>query len=391
MVFDQIHNGDRGEVVAEVMVYAGMNGSTRLLLRGNVNLTSTRGRQDTARFLRERMPFDWGSLLEPSSWRVVDAYRQGRPGILLREAKPPPGGSAVLPPLLLARQNVAGFGDGGTLKSYFALAAGVSIHTGREVIPGLRPTATMPVAYLDWEWDEWEHKKRLRALWPDRVADDQLPGLVYVPCQAEGPLVHQIDRLRRIFAQHHIGYAILDSVALACAGPPEDAQVALAFFQALARLEVGSFLLAHVNRSGDSQKPFGSAFWHNSARATWNFQRVQEEESSELDLGLFHRKANAGPRQRPIGLHFSMALDREGEPLRTIITRADLNEVPELAKGIPLKDRIVVAIRPGALTIKELADRLDVAPEVIRMTVKRHTGKTFTIISGDPYRVGNLA
>src|SRR5439155_20598096 len=111
------------------------------------------------------------------------------------------------------------------------------------------------------------------------------------------------------FHEQRIAYAVVDSVALACDGPPEEAQVALSFFQALSRLEVGSGLLAHVNRTGDTDKPFGSAFWHNSARATWYVERVQEIGETHLDLGLYQRKINDCPPSPPLGIRFAFSAD----------------------------------------------------------------------------------
>jgi hypothetical protein len=264
--------------------------------------------------------------LETASWQVVDAFRKGRPSLALWDAQPPPGGTLLLPPLIPANEPTVLFGDGGHAKSYLALALALSIHSGRPLVGGMKPTATLRTAYLDFEWHQWPHKQRAQALWGNEIPPPRT--FEYVPCQVEGPLCHQVDRLRGIFQEKQIQYAVIDSVALACDGPPEEAQVALRFFQALSRLEVGSTSLAHINRGGDSQKPFGSAFWHNSARATWYVQRVQEEDSPILDLGLYNRKVNDGARVAPLGLRFEFGTGR------TTITRTDLGTVPDLAAEI---------------------------------------------------------
>ena len=41
--------------------------------------------------------------------------------------------------------------------------------------------------------------------------------------QPRRPLAEDVDRLRRYIRQHDIGYVVVDSVALACDGPPEAA------------------------------------------------------------------------------------------------------------------------------------------------------------------------
>jgi hypothetical protein len=382
LYFDEIH-ADRksAEVGAEVRVYAGINGDFGLIHRTRLNLTSSRARMDTAKHLDSRFKLDWGPFIEDACWQVVDAFRQGRKSIPLAEAKAPPGGSTLLPPLLLSRDPVIIFGDGGNAKSYLALALALSVESGLPLVGGLKPAARLHTAYLDFEWHEWPHRQRAVALW----GSEDLPGVEYVPCQAEGPLSQQIDRLRGIFQEKGIQYAVIDSVALACDGPPEDAQVALAFFQALARLEVGAVMLAHVNKSGDTDKPFGSAFWHNSARATWYVKRAQEVGGSSLNLGLYQRKVNDGTTAHPLGLRFDFTPDR------TTISQADLNRVPELAGGLPLKERMTAELRSGALTVTELAERLEVSSDTVRVTFRRQDGKLFTNLGGDPYKIGLLA
>jgi AAA domain len=244
LVFDQLHVERRtAEVGAEVTVSAG----GRMLHRGRINLTSTRSRIEVVKFLTLRLTgVDWTEIVEESCWKVIDAHRQGRAAVLLRDAKPPPGGRFALPPFLLARQPVMLFGNGGDWKSYLALAAGLSLHTNREVIAGLKPSAPFRVGYFDWEWDSWEHLERMRAL----LGPDNLPDIVYVPCASEGPLETQVDRLRAKIREHRLDFGIFDSVGLGCSGAPEEAEAALGYLRALGRLEIGSLNLAHVNRSG---------------------------------------------------------------------------------------------------------------------------------------------
>jgi hypothetical protein len=380
IVFDQIHAERRtGDVTSEVLVYSGVNGSSALVSRSRLNLTSTRSREEIAKQLTGRLSgLNWSVLLERTSWKVVDPHRMGRPAILLRDAKPPPGGTVLMRTpsggtLLLAKDRALGFGDGGNAKSLLGLAFGLSIHTGRPLVAGIKPTTTLRTALLDFEWNEIPHERRMRLLW----GAGELPDLVYVACDAEGPLTHQVDRLRSIFNAYRIEYAIVDSVALACDGKPEDADVALRFFQALAQLEVGSFSLAHINRIGDEDKPFGSVFWHNSARATWFIKKVQEVGGKSLDLGLYQRKLNDGPLSAPFGLHLDFSADR------TVISHTDLTAVPDLAARLTAKQRIIPTLFGGALTFEEIAEKTGIPEGTIRKTVDRSIGNPFTIITGD--------
>jgi hypothetical protein len=364
MLFDRIREDRRSHEVTAEVTYST---DAAVLHRGRLNATSTRGKQDAARYLATLAPGPaWPKLIETASWKVVDAVRQGRPAILLGDAVEPPGDGSLLPPLLLPNDPVIIFGDGGSAKSYLGLGLALSVHAGRPYVD-LAPTRRMQTAFLDFEWNPWPHRKRMQAL----VGADPVPGLLYVPCLSEGPLSGQVDRLRGILSAHRIEYVVLDSVALACAGPPEDAATALDFMQALGQLEVGSCLLAHINRSGDEDRPFGSTFWHNSARMTWNVKAHQETDQDQLDLALHCRKVNDGRKPSSFALHW------EFSPTRTIVTRTDLRRIPELAGGLPLKDRIAGILASGPRIVPDLADELETVPTTVRRTLTRGEGQRF--------------
>jgi hypothetical protein len=369
-----------GELSAELTVIstASPNGSAGLLHRARLNLGSTRSRADYTNHLSRRLSgLDWPGLVEAAAWKVIESYRLGRPAILLRDAVEPPAAGWALKPVLLARDPVIVFGDGGDLKSYLSLGFGVALQSGLQLTPGLEPTRPFRVAYCDWEWQEWPHKRRMRAL----CGPGEMPEILYVPCGAEGPLTHQVERLQRIFQEHRIEYAILDSVGLACDGPPEEAQSAIGFFQAFARLEVGGELIAHTSKDSDTMKPFGSAYWHNSARATWYVKRLRTD-AGGVDIAVIQRKANDGsPRLEPIGLRFAFA------DASTTISAIELGSAQ--AAGA-LKDRFVAALRAagGSLTYAELAKAANVAGkrpvDTAHITVKRYPD-VFTVLEDSPH------
>ena len=325
---DLIRTERSGEITAEILVTSTAPAVGGTLHHARVNLMSTRSRAELAKHLGTRAPGlvpDWASLLEYAAHETVIAYRNGAPAILLRDAPEPEAGGRILPPLLEARMPSMIFGDGGSAKSILALAAALSIDTGRPLL-GLEPTATARVGFLDWEMDAAEHRARARSLLGEEL------DLVYVPCSR--PLAEDVDRLRRIVTRHQLGYLVVDSVALACDGPPEAAEVAARFFQALRELGLGSLLVAHVNRSGDTERPFGSAFWHNMARLTWYAKRESTIGSSRITVGLFNKKANTGPLAAPMG--FDVEWTGDG----ITVTRTDVRDIPDLAEHVPVRYRI---------------------------------------------------
>src|SRR5437764_9155580 len=102
-----------------------------------------------------------------------------------------------------------------------------------------------------------------------------MPGAYYTRC--DRPLTAEAERVARLRAEYDAAYIVCDSVAFASDGPPEAAETAQRYFQCIRRIGVGSLHLAHTNKSEDSdKKPFGSAFWHNGARATWNVKLSSE-------------------------------------------------------------------------------------------------------------------
>lgn len=272
-----------------------------------------------------------------------------------------------MPPLILGRHPTIWFGDGGSGKSYLALGAAASISSGEQLLD-IEPSLRTPVAYLDWEFDAWEHKQRLARM----MAGAPLPDVVYVPCNA--PLVEQVDRLRRIFKRREIGFAVLDSVGAACGGEPEAADVALAFFGALRRLGVGSLLIAHTTKNGSEDRPFGSAYWHNMARSTWLVKKDQEAGNATFSMALYNKKSNSGPIAHPVGFDIGF------RPDTTTFTRTDVRDNAELSKHLSLATRIAHAVEQGGKSYLELAEELESTSESIRSTVKRHRDR-FAIVN----------
>lgn len=356
---------ERGDIWAELQVFLDLPHSKGSVFRARLNLIRGNSRRDAAKELEARngsFGLDWPEMMEEATAWVVDAVRSGEPEIMLMDAEAPEQGDWLLPPLILGRHPTIWFGDGGSGKSYLALAAAATIASGHGLLD-IEPSVTMPVAFLDWEFDAWEHRQRLEKMMAGSPAE-----IVYIPCSA--PLVEQVDRLRGIFRKRKIGFAVLDSVGAACGGEPEAADVALAFFGALRRLEVGSLLIAHTTKNGSDDRPFGSAYWHNMARCSWLVKKDQEPgQGGRLSMGLFNKKANSAALASPIGYKVDFM------PEATVFSQVEVSDNPELAKGLTLVSRIAHAISTAPKSYFELAEELDSTPESIRGTVKRNRGR----------------
>lgn len=239
------------------------------------------------------------------------------------------------------------FGDGGAAKSLLALYL-----AGRMAEQGHR------VLLADWELEAQDHRIRF-----GRLFGDAMPADVYYTRCAR-PLTRDIDRLRRIIHRQAIDYAICDSIGFATHDAPETAASALAYFQAVRQLGIGTLSVAHVNRSesGD-QKPYGSAFFHNSARATWFVKAT--DSTAGLTLGVFNRKNNLGERQAPFALNVAF-----GD--RVIIRPAEIATVEDLRQQVPLRQRLHLLLKGGARSRTEIAEEFDdVKTDSVRRTLDR--------------------
>ncbi|MCX6539155.1 MAG: AAA family ATPase [Acidobacteria bacterium] len=354
-----------GELIGELTVTCDLPGAKRVngdgaLLVGSLNFSSISARETRAKLLAKRSEasdYDWYGTLEYFCQRVVIAERTGASAVLLRDMpKPSPDATWTIHglPVLKDHPEII-FGDGGACKSLIALArAGELAQRGVSVL------------YADWETSAGDHRARLESLFG---AD--MPDVRYARCEA--PLTVEVDRLRRLIVAHGIQYMILDSLAYGCDGPPEAAETANAYCRAMRQLRVGATMIAHINRSenGD-QKPFGSAFWHNSARSTWFAKRSEADgNASDVTVALFHRKCNTGPLLAARGLQISFRGDRIS------IQPSNLTESEDFAGKLPLWQRMRGTLTSGPMTLTAMSTELDAKVETIERTVRR-CSKLFT-------------
>jgi len=360
---------DRHELVGELSVSTGLLGANTVdgvLCANNFNFSSVRGRQEQAKRLRARArtngKIDFDALLEEVCQRVILKHRAGQPATLLRTLSRPPQDRVLdVHGFRLFRDHpVIAFGDGGVSKSYLALYfAGELTRRGLSVL------------FCDWELSAGDHRDRLERLF----GADDMPDVRHVRC--DRPLTYEVDRLARLCQQHNVEYLVFDSIAFACDGPPEAADVAGRYFQAVRQLGRGSLHLAHINRSDRAdEKPFGSTFWHNGARATWYVKRAEESLFDDrLLVGLYNKKSNLGRRMPAVGYLLEFTSDR------TIVRPAELAADPEMAAGLPLRVRLRQALKEGPQTLASLAERLNANVDSIDKAVRRQRAE-FTRITG---------
>ncbi|MFN7996333.1 MAG: AAA family ATPase [Bryobacteraceae bacterium] len=365
---------EHGELTGELCVRCSLPGaravSDGILGIADLNFNSLQARLRQANWLAGRAgtrDLDWIGLVEEFAQAVLRADREGQPAVDLRDVpRPKPDDNAVVEGLVLPRRHPSIlFGDGGAAKSYTALW-----------LAGRLAQQCIRVALFDWELAGEDHRDRLERLFPDGM-----PQIMY--CRCERPLTYEVDRLSRIVRDHRIEYSIFDSVAFACDGPPEAAEIAGKYFRAVRQIGGGSLHIAHISKAeGADQKPFGSTFWHNGARSTWFAQLAETSgDSSILNLGLFNRKANLGRLRAPIGFAVTFTGDH------TVFRRAEVAENPDLARKLTVPQRMKALLGKGALTPEQIAQEIDAEAETVKRTVRRHKNLFVTIEGG---RIGLL-
>ena len=367
---------ESNELIGELVVKCGMPGVRSfdgVLAAGDLNVSSVRARLDRARYLALRTNFgakedhiDWLDIVEEFCQRVILDERKGQAAISMKEIELGDNSSIIrLPGIVLpARHPTILFGDGGAAKSYTALYfAGLISQLGKKV------------ALFDWELAGEDHRERLEMLFPDGM-----PDITYARC--ERGIVHEVDRLRRIVKENEIEYCFYDSVAFACGGRPEEAEIAGAYFRAVRQICSGGTHIAHVNKSENAdQKPFGSSFWHNGARATWYVSASPDPVNDKvLNLGLFNRKANLTKIQKQAGFRI------EFQDWQTIFTPQDPAGVAELAPKMTLGQRIKEVLKNGSLTPEEIASSTGIPVKRVGETAKRNP-KLFIVEGG---KISNL-
>jgi len=351
----------------------------RRLNHGTINLSSPLVRSRWAKELGARgHDAPWPQIVDELAARILELVTAGDEPVVLTDLR-----VSIMPTNRLLGEFCIDaepsmiFGAGGDGKSYVALACAASLAGGLGLLD-FTPARAMRVAYLDWEWRPEEHARRLRQLVGDGL---RLPGLFHFQCRR--PLATIIDGLAVKFKRYGIEYAIVDSVGLACGGPPEKSEIATQYGAALRQLNVGTLSVAHINRSGDTMMPFGSVYFHNLMRSTWFLKRVQSP-SQTLSFEMHNRKSNSAERAAPIA--YTLTWDRSG---RVAIAMGEVRQVA------PLRQRIIQAMdRVGLpMTVIELA--LAVGPgadghpptdTVIFDTMKRAGKDVFVALPGAPTR-----
>ena len=267
-----------------------------------LNFMGPNSKRDLAKQLEEWMgEVDWKPLLEEMSAFIIKSSRQlEKPRRIDSYLNLTPE-FMVHPLIAQGKPNVI-YGDGGTMKSYIALFLGILVQNGLQ-FPGLT-VKQANVAYLDWESDYEDFCLRASLICQEsRYEGLEMP--FYVPMVE--PLPESLPDIARFIAEEKIGLILNDSLAMAAPGDVVEANSAKEYYRALRKLGRTSLTIAHISKEDSQNKKaqiYGSVFFKNYARNTWEVKGSDDMDSPERLIGLFNRKLNVARRSKPFGLRF---------------------------------------------------------------------------------------
>lgn len=321
---------------------------------------------------------DWTILIESTAVLVLRRYREGEPPHRLNADTPIEALSYQLNPLVFSRKVTILYGDGGLGKSSLALLIGLLVSMG-ETVAGLSSVRGR-VLFLDYEDTLDVHARRREAI---AVGHPNLKAAELIYQTHHEPIWNVLPTLLRLVQLERIDFIILDSLAAATCGDAS-AEAATKAFRALRMLNRGTLVLAHIPKTNEQQQEagiYGSVFYKNFARSTWELRKEQEVGADESVLGLFNRKSNLSRLHPPIGLRVRQNTTNTAmyyEP-------CDLSQTLELEKGLPIASRIRSFLEKdrGVYTAKEIADALSAPVATIKSTLSRqNTHKWHSIGTG---------
>lgn len=348
-----------GRVTGWLMITAIAHDKPTLIHQCDFNFNSTQTMATLVRTMKEKTSstdydIDWNELIEQLRYYTLELVRQGEPVLELTtddEDLTPP--TYLIDPILPESQPTVIFGEPGVGKSELALVLYICL-----ILPwydnplGLEvPRRSIKALLLDYETDDKRVKWRLRCL----QLGMELPpvGLQYRRCFM--PLAEDLEHIQLAVSETQAEVLIVDSLGAAAGGDLKDPSIANTFFNSLRRLNITPLIIAQTSKDEKKTKTiFGSYMFEYYSRSIWELKKSQEVGVAELDIALYHRKANESKLHRPLGFHLYY---NENE---TTVRAQDLRDVEGFRRDMPIKIRIIQELKHGPLTKEELADELDI-------------------------------
>ncbi len=338
----------------------------------------------------ERSKEEWKQRFLQVAKMVLEIERAGEPVLDLNDRTSPEQPPEMVTGLCYQGTPSLIFGDGGIGKSLIGLTIATGVHNGHGVENSFGVIQGNALI-LDYEtsWEETYRRSR-----------DIVNGLgngsrmvYYRYCSA--PLYQDVESLKNQIADLDIKFLLIDSAGPACGGEPENANSTLKFFNALRSLTdseqpLTTLTLAHVTKVGSNGNPFGSVYWTNMPRNTFELKKAPNTDGNYMEIALHHRKTNVGklldPKAFRVTYEPSLISVENIDIKKSSLSRGESipKQVINLYTGGAEPDIAAILEQNGGLTTKEIGeaihyDKLD----SLQTSLSRHDDfKSFTDENG---------
>lgn len=341
----------------------------KLISTTKLNLLSSRSISELTRRLNDVYPYDWSQILQASCTKVIEEFlNPPTPEKLTLTERLYP--KFLIDRFILHQSPTLWFAPGGSGKSLLALALAVCCENGLDLFGTCEPTKTL---YLDWETDYQETTRRvsliaegLSKIYEIKKEEMALPSYLRMYL----PLVNGTEELLETVNTYGYQLLIIDSVAPALGSDLISAAEVTRFFGSVRRLNaegITTLLITHISKGekkdNKSQRtPFGSIFFENFPRLTWELRSEYREDDNSFLFGVFCRKSNVGK------------LEPKGYKLSFLPNCVNIEYIdPEETDGAKqtLAEMTIALLEKQDMTAKELASTLQATPETIWVTLNR--------------------
>lgn len=322
------------------------------------NFIASTTRKQLASTLSDMLAIDWLPIIEYACNKFAAAFRDGEPAYNMADVEMPESLGMRVAPLLQEKCPTIFFGEGDSLKSYFATYLAVITRLGYPAA-GLMPEPGN-VLFLDYEDERdsfWKRLNMITAGLGEAIPDGIIHRKMVMPLEKE------ISAITKFVRDLNIELLIIDSAAPA-SSMPEEADSVINYFNSLRSLNVTSLTIAHDTKAtqGVGQYPFGSVFWRNMARSLF-FVKADHDDDS-VAISLRHTKANNGKRL-PL-LAWEWHFDQDAVHVST----ATPSDYVELSKGLGLRERLSEILNQPQ-SVRDIAEELGADQGSIRKTLNR--------------------
>lgn len=357
---------------------------------GQVHLASAASRERIVAKIKRELPAgegtpNWTHLIDVFALDATRAFRNDGAAFVRVGAMDDAieAEEFLIGPLLLAGELNMIFAPSGTGKGYLAAALALQADARLAVLPLPIPKIATSVLYLDWEWSAEELNRRLQAI----CRGVKAPAHTILYRRMAGALADQADVLRREILKAGIKLIIIDSAQMAC-GEQDGGDPAAAFTRLVAVIRtfgVTSLLIDHPAKGAADETPYGTRYKLALCRNIWRARKSHGTER-ELHIGLWHDENSNVPPHPPLGLRleFDRASWPNGRLQGLTFYREDPRDVEGFADMLTTWTRIEREILQRPMTVKELAEALDLGEMTIRarLNEKRKAGKADRLPDG---------